>query len=53
MELFVGLATFVRRFRAELYETDFSDIELKHDFLLPSPRLDSKGVRVKIVGIES
>jgi cytochrome P450 len=52
MELYVALATFFRRFRAELYETDISDIELKHDFFLPSPRLDSKGVRIKVVGVE-
>jgi hypothetical protein len=53
MELFVGLGTFFRRFQAELYETDITDVELAHDFMLPSPRLDSKGVRIKITGIES
>jgi cytochrome P450 len=53
MELTIALATFFRRFRCKLYETDFSDIELKHDFFLPSPRLDSKGVRVKIVELEA
>jgi hypothetical protein len=52
MEVTIGLATFFRRFRSQLYETDISDIELKHDFGAPSPKLDSKGVRVKIVGVE-
>jgi hypothetical protein len=52
MEVTVALATFFRRYRCELYETDISDVELKHDFLIPSLKLDSKGVRVKIVGWE-
>ena len=53
MEVTVALATFIRRIKCELYETDFSDIEIKHDFLIPSPRFDSKGVRVKITGVEA
>jgi hypothetical protein len=53
MEATIALATFFRRFRSELYETDISDIELAHDFIIPSPRLDSKGIRVKIVGVEA
>ena len=32
----------------ELYETDVSDVEMAHDFFNPIPRLDSKGVRVKV-----
>ena len=52
MEVTVGLATFIRRFQSELYETDISDVKLKHDFLIPSPKLDTKGVRVKIIGVE-
>jgi cytochrome P450 len=53
MELTIALATFYRRFQCELYETDFLDVELQYDFFLPSPRRDSRGVRVKIVAIES
>jgi hypothetical protein len=53
LEITVGLATFIRKFRCELYETDASDVVLMHDFLVPSPKLDTKGVRIKIVGIES
>jgi len=53
MELTIALATFYRRFQCKLYETDFSDIELQHDFFLPSPRRDSLGVRMKIIAIES
>ena len=49
MELYVVLAHVIRRFSMELYETDSSDVELAHDFFMPSPKLDSKGVRVKVV----
>ncbi|KAL6714742.1 hypothetical protein ACLMJK_008167 [Lecanora helva] len=34
--------------KLKLFETDLSDVELKHDFLNTSPRLDSKGIRVTI-----
>lgn len=47
------LATIFRRFSLELYETDISDVRLAHDFFLPSPKLDSKGVRVRVVGVET
>lgn len=48
MELFMALGAIFRRFSFEIYETDFSDVELAHDFFLPSPKLDSKGIRVKV-----
>lgn len=32
----------------ELFETDESDVIQAHDFLLPLPRLDTKGIRVMI-----
>ena len=47
-ELYLGLAALFRRFEFELFETDISDVQLAHDFFLPSPKLDSKGVRVKV-----
>lgn len=53
MELFIGLATFYRKFQSELYETDITDVQIAHDFMIPSPKKDSKGVRMKILGIES
>lgn len=46
-ELYLTYASVFRRFRFELFETDKSDVELAHDFFLPSPKLDSKGVRVR------
>ncbi|KAL4866207.1 hypothetical protein BDV12DRAFT_173276 [Aspergillus spectabilis] len=45
-ELYLVFASFFRFFAFELYDTDSSDVELAHDFFLPFPKLDSKGVRV-------
>jgi hypothetical protein len=50
-ELYLAIATIFRRFEFELYDTDISDIEL--DFFLPSSKLDSKGVRVKVTSLSS
>lgn len=33
----------------ELFETDESDVRIKHDYFLGLPKLESKGVRVKIL----
>lgn len=52
MEMVIGLAHFFRKFEFELYETDETDVELKHDFTIPAPRLDSKGVRIRVGGVE-
>jgi hypothetical protein len=51
MEIFLGLAHVFRKYRLELYETDRSDILMAHDFFLPSPKLDTKGVRVKVAEV--
>jgi hypothetical protein len=50
-ELYLAVASVFRRFTFELYDTDLSDIELKHEFFLPSPKLDSKGLRVKVTSV--
>ena len=34
--------------KLELFETDESDVKVIHDFLIPLPKLDSKGVRVLV-----
>jgi hypothetical protein len=47
-ELYMTLASVFRNFTFELYKTDITDVELAHDFFLPSPRMDSKGVRVLV-----
>jgi cytochrome P450 len=49
-ELFLTTARLFRRFEMELYETTVSDIDMAHDFFSPVPRLDSKGVRVRVLG---
>lgn len=37
------LAMIFRRFDLKLYETTREDVDAAHDFMVPSPRLDSKG----------
>lgn len=49
MEIYITLANVFRRFELKLYETDVSDVEMAHDFFVPMPRMDSKGVRVQVV----
>lgn len=34
--------------KLELFETDESDVKMVHDFLIPLPKLDTKGVRAII-----
>jgi cytochrome P450 len=46
VEIHFALAAIMRRLDFELFETDTSDVEFKHDFFSPMPKLDSKGVRV-------
>ena len=53
MELFLAAGTILRKFELELYETNISDVLLAHDFFLPSPKLDSKGIRIKVVGLDA
>ena len=36
------------RFRLELFETDISDLETKHDFWNTSPRLGSEGILIVV-----
>lgn len=48
VEMFLAFAMIFRRFGLELYETDISDVELKHDLFIPFAKLDSKGVRVRV-----
>jgi hypothetical protein len=48
-ELTFALATIFRPGgpKFTLFETDRSDIEGKHDCIMPLPKLDSKGVRAQ------
>lgn len=47
-ELYLGLGTLFRKYDLELFETDESDVKMAHDFFVAAPKLDSKGVRVKL-----
>ena len=38
-----------RNFELELYKTTREDVDVKHDFFVALPNLDSKGVRAKVV----
>ncbi|KAF8857866.1 cytochrome P450, variant [Acephala macrosclerotiorum] len=48
-EIYLTVAILLRRFDFELFDTDLSDIEMEHDYFLPFPRMDSKGVRVRVL----
>ena len=52
MEAYIALASVMRRFSLELFETDASDIEVAHDFFLPCAKLDSKGIRMKVLSVD-
>jgi hypothetical protein len=47
-ELYITVATVYTRFGFELFETDESDVEMKHAYLVPYPKWESKGVRVHV-----
>lgn len=49
-ELYLCVAAVFRRFRLELFETDLSDAKTEHDFATGFSKLDSKGVRVHVLG---
>ncbi|OAP59663.1 hypothetical protein AYL99_06961 [Fonsecaea erecta] len=51
-ELYMGLATIFRTFSFELYETELSDTVLAHDYFVPTVKLDTKGIRVKVKSVE-
>ena len=48
-EMYLAIAT-AARFDLELFETDESDVRVKHDFHAAFPKLDSKGVRAYVRG---
>lgn len=47
-EIYLTLAAVFHRFDMELYETDRSDVDIVHDYFNPSPKDDTKGVRVLV-----
>jgi hypothetical protein len=47
-ELYIAIATIFNRFDFELYNTDISDVEMEHAYLVPYAKWESKGVRAKV-----
>ncbi|KAF2758957.1 putative cytochrome P450 [Pseudovirgaria hyperparasitica] len=47
-ELYLTFAAMIRYFDLELFDTDKTDVDMAHDFFLPFPKLDSKGIRVLV-----
>lgn len=47
--MYITLATLVRRFDFELYDTDFErDVKIVEDRFVGEPSSESRGVRVKL-----
>jgi hypothetical protein len=47
-ELYITLATVFSRFDFELYQTDETDVQMAHAYLVPYPKWESKGVRARV-----
>lgn len=52
-DLYIGLATFYRRFDCELYQTERDAVDLFMDLFVPRPKPGTKGVRVKVLGLRA
>ncbi|KAI1160687.1 cytochrome P450 [Nemania serpens] len=48
-ELYIGLATFFRRFDCELFETGRDAVDCYYDRFVPKPKPGTHGVRVKVL----
>ena len=48
-EMFLALAA-VARYEMELFQTDISDVEFRHDYQVAYPKLGSKGIRARVLG---
>jgi hypothetical protein len=46
--LHITIATVFTRFEFELVDTDESDVEMAHAYLVPYPRWDSQGIRATV-----
>ena len=44
-ELYLTLATIVRRFDLENFETTVDDVRIAYDYFVGVPKLDSQGIR--------
>jgi cytochrome P450 len=48
-DLYIGLASFFRRFECELFETERDAVDVYLDSFVPRPKPGTKGVRVKVL----
>jgi len=48
-EIYLASAALVRGLELELFETDRSDVEIVRDAFVGYPKVDSRGVRVKVL----
>jgi hypothetical protein len=48
----MGLAAIFRRFTLQPFDTDVSDTVMVYDHFIPTVKLDSKGVRLKVMSID-
>ncbi len=47
-ELYTTIATVFTRYEFDMYETDVSDVEMAHAYLVPYVKWESKGVRATV-----
>ncbi|KAJ2902593.1 hypothetical protein MKZ38_000354 [Zalerion maritima] len=47
-ELYITIAKVFTRFEFELFETDTSDVEMEHAYLVPYTKWESQGIRVMV-----
>jgi hypothetical protein len=50
-ELLYAVAMVFRRFELEIYETEYEDIAVKHDYFIAMPKVGARGLRAKVVGV--
>lgn len=51
-EMYKMFAFLFRHVNMELYKTDLSDVALAHDWFIPGPKRDSKGVYIRILSVQ-
>lgn len=47
-ELYITIATLFRRFDFQIWRTTQEDMDIVHDYFVPRPKKDSKGLRVLV-----
>lgn len=51
-EMYLVLGMMFRRYKYDLFESSVADVEVGHDFLIPVPSLESKGLRVFVKSVD-